>query len=63
MLGNGRVDVPDTNEPHILSILIFVLDRVEHGIGMLAGQAVPCIGVPSLDAGRCNREDEVFVCL
>lgn len=58
----AQIDVPDSNKSNILSFLVFVLDSFKDGICVLASQAVPCIGVPSLCAGRRDREYEVFVC-
>lgn len=56
------MDVPDKNESNIIPILVFVLDGFKDGIGMLARQAIPEIGVSSLRAWRRDREDEIFVC-
>lgn len=57
-----QIDVPDKNESNILPILVFVLDSFKDGIGMLASQTIPIIGVSSLRAWRRDREDEIFVC-
>lgn len=54
--------VPDANESDTLPILIFPLNCFEDGVSVLASQAIPCIGVPSLRARRRNCEDEIFVC-
>lgn len=52
---------PDANESNTLPFFILVLDCFKDGVGVLASQAVPCIGVTSLRTGRCDGEDEVFV--
>lgn len=61
--GNRKVDVPDANQSNFLTLLVFVFDCFKYGIGVLASQAIPCIGVSSLCAGRRDREDEVLICL
>ena len=39
-----------------------MLDRLKDSVGVLASQAIPLIGVPSLRPGCRDREDEVLVC-
>lgn len=55
-------NVPDANESNTIPLFIFVLNCFKDSVGMLASQAIPCIGVTSLRVGRCDGEDEVFVC-